>query len=189
VKRKNFVCQTENETYLGWLRPLLAEESEDEDGDADSEVDGDHDAGAGAGAAGDDEDDEDEIEGLKERREKKNGKQIDDEITKDCNRYGDVRLFMTGATGDEDTLQYKDQVRQVAKFCERSSKERDSGIGITSMALLDDRNSRGAIVQTQGDFRPYRGPLTTSELCKELSKKVVQIMFSYQLCRDTYNPV
>jgi hypothetical protein len=165
---------------------LLAEESEDEDGDADSEVDGDHDAGA----AGDDEDeDEDEIEGLKERRENNNGKQIDDEITKDCNRYSNVRLFMTGATGDEDTLQYKDQVKQVANFCERSSKERDSEIGVTSMALLDDRNSRGAIVQKQGDFRPYRRPLTTSELCKELSKKVVQIMFSYQRCRDTYNLV
>jgi hypothetical protein len=167
---------------------LLAEESEDEDGDADSEIDGDRDAGASAGATGDDEDeDEDEIEGLKETCENRNGKQIDDGITKDCNRYGNVRLFMTGATGDEDTLQYKDQVRQVATFCERSSKERDSGIGATSMALLDDRNSRGAIVQKQGDFRPYRGPLTTSELCKELSKKVVQIMFSYQRCRDTYN--
>jgi len=152
--RRKFNRQAENQPYIEFLQTSFCDGDEDEDEDD----------------VGDDEcsgEDEDEVSGHRDRSE---------------NKDENVRRFMRGMTGDEDTLQYRDQVEQVASFCEQASLEvetRTTSKNRKVVALLDDRNYHGTIVVKQGDCRPYRGPLTSQELGKELSKPVAQILFSH----------
>jgi hypothetical protein len=102
-----------------------------------------------------------------------------------CN--SNVRLFMTGTTGDEE-LEYLDQVEQVASFCEQASVKRgqygtNCGQDMKSMALLDDRITGGT--SSSDEKRPSRaskGPLTAQQLRDELSRKVRLVhMFSVRV--------
>lgn len=156
ITRRKFNRQAENQPYIEFLQTPFCDSDEDED-DGDDDV-GDDDCSG---------EDEDEVGGHGDKSE---------------NINENVRRFMRGMTGDEDTLQYRDQVEQVASFCEQESLEvetRTTGRNRKVVALLDDRNDRGTIVMKQGDCRPYLGPLTSQELGKELSKPVAQILFSH----------
>jgi TPP-dependent indolepyruvate ferredoxin oxidoreductase alpha subunit len=74
---------------------------------------------------------------------------------------------MKGAIGDEDALQYLDQVEQVAGFCEQANFIESQ----EPAALLDD-NYGNTILKKQRHYRPCQGPLTAQRLREELSKEV-----------------
>jgi hypothetical protein len=78
-----------------------------------------------------------------------------------------VRTFMEG-TWDDSRLLQRDQVEQVARFCEQTTSE-----NMNPVALLDDRTNGGNIHAARGYNRPYLGPLDEAQLVCELSKQVV----------------
>jgi hypothetical protein len=91
----------------------------------------------------------------------------DDE--EEADGLGNVRLFMKGMEGDEDALEYRDQVEHVSSFCEQASLSESE----QRVALLDDRNDGESSLDEH--FRTYQGPLTPQQLREELSKKVSHI--------------
>jgi hypothetical protein len=139
-----------------------------DDGDDDDDDDADNSS-----------EDEDEVDGHRDESENKDENQNDDKDSEAYNGHSNVRLFMRGMIGDEDTLQYRDQVEQVASFFEQASR-RDFGTGATGkdekpVSLLDDRNDGGTIREKGGHCRPCRGPLTSRQLREALSRKVAQL--------------
>jgi hypothetical protein len=159
TKRRQFNRQAENQPYIEFLQAQYDDGDDDEEDDA-------------YGSSGD----EDEVDGHRGKTENKDENRNDDKDAEACNGRNNVRLFMTGMDGDEDALQYCDQVEQVAGFCKQASS-RDLETGTTgknrkSVALLDDRNDAGTILVKQGHCRPYLGPLTSQQLGKELNRKV-----------------
>jgi hypothetical protein len=174
TKRRQFNRPTENVPYIEFLRtPKFPGEddeanvsSEDEDDEGD-EVSSEH---------GDEEGPPEEK--LQDEDDHRN----EDRDSESSGGYSDVRLFMTGLIGDEEALQYNDQVEEVASFCEQTSigeLERKTGQYRKRVALLDDRNICGTALDCQctGHCRPYQGPLTSQQLAKELRKKVARIQF------------
>jgi hypothetical protein len=153
----------------------------DEDGDGDEDEDEDEDDESGEGGDDDYDDvdessmDEGEAGGhaLKSREEDVN--QIDDKNAGACNGHSAVRTFMKGMVGDEDRLQYRDQVELVATFCEQPTF-RESG---KCVALLDDRNDGGIV------FEEKQGPLDSVQLRGKLSTKVAISLCSNRISRDT----
>jgi len=164
-KRRRFDRQAENQPYIEWVQASFGDNDED---DEDDYVDESSEA-------------EDEVEWRRDKSESKGEKGNYYKDAKASKGHGKVRLFMKGMTGDEDKLQYRDQVEQVARFCEQASF-RELG---KHVALLDDRNDGGTILEKNGHYRPYQGPLTSQRLCEELRKKVAQISRSYQISRET----
>jgi len=143
-KRRLFDRQAENQPYIEWLQASF--DDGEEDGDENNEDDDFVDSN----------EDEDEVDG-----------QGDESKKRDENR-NNVRIFMKGNIGDDDTLQYRDQVERVAEFCEQPSiKEPEKHV-----VLLDDRSNSGTIQEKRGHSRPYPGPLTSKQLWEVLSKEV-----------------
>lgn len=164
TKRRRFDRQAENQPYIEWLQTQY------DDGDDDEEEEDDDDDVDGSS------ENENEVDGHRDKIENKDENRNDDKDPEACNGHSNVGIFMTGMDGDEDALQYSDQVEQVAGFCKQASF-RDLETGTTSknrksVALLDDRNNGGTIPVKQGHCRPYLGPLTWQQLGKELSRKV-----------------
>jgi hypothetical protein len=161
------------------------EEDEDEDdvSSGDDNDDDDDDASSEHG---------DKVEGDRNNRGNKDENRNVDKDAKAYNGQSKVRLFMTGMTGDEDALDYRDQVEEVASICEQANLgelETKTGQDRKHVALLDDRNIRGTILANKGtsppgDYRPYLGPLNAERLGKELSRKVAQISFWHQSSRE-----
>jgi hypothetical protein len=182
TKRRDFNRHTENQPYIKYCgTPLFyGEEHEDEDDEDDDED----------GISSEDDDPlnkpEDEVEGHRDTLENQDETLNDDKGSESCNRYSNIRCFMTGMIGDEDSLEDHDQVDEVASFCEQPSfRENDSKSGQKALdgkhvALLDDMNIGGTIVDKKGHCRPYLEPLTWQELCEKLSKRVTQISCCYQ---------
>jgi len=136
--------------------------------------------------------DEVEVEGHREKLENEDEYRNGDKGAESCNERSDVRDFIVGMTGNEETLQYPDQVEQVASFYEQGNfgeSETKTGQG-RKVALLDDRNICGTIFVNQGPFqctghcRPHLGPLTSEELYEELERKVAHISCSRQSSRE-----
>jgi hypothetical protein len=164
AKRRKFSRQAENQPYIEWLHSF-----NDNEGDGDEDDDEDEDGEPGEGGDGDD-DDDDVDESSADRDEADEHAHSADP----CNGYSAVRHFMKGTTGDEERLQFQDQVEVVAGFRQlptfRKSEKR--------VALLDDRNDGGTILEKQGHCRRYQGPLTSKELCEELGIKVARPMLN-----------
>jgi len=169
TKRRKFNRKTENQTYIEFLQTRF------DDGDNDDEDDDDDDVDNSS-------EDEDEVDGHKDESENK-GENRNDKDGEAYNGHSIVRLFMKGMTGDEDTLQYRDQVEQVASFFEQASRRdfKTGGPGKNEkrVSLVDDRNIDGTILEKEGHCRPCRGPLTSQQLCEALSRKVAQIPCSH----------
>jgi len=175
----------ENQPYIEFLRTTKfnGEESEvdvssDEDDDgASSEL-------------------EDEVKGNIGESESEDGNRDDGKDAAVCDGKSIVRLFMEGMTGDEETLEYPDQVKQVASFYEQGSfreSETKSGQDKKAVALIDERNICGTIhvnqriFQCTGHCRPHQGPLTPEELCEMLGRKVIDISCSRQNSKEAHN--
>ena len=182
--------QAENQPYIDYVQTKKFDGEEDE-GDISGEDEEEEEE--------DDDDvlseDEDEIKGNRGKRENKDENRNDDKDAAVCNRQSIVRLFMVGMTGDEETLQYPDQVEQVVSFYEQGNfgeSETKTGQGRKVVALLDDRNICGTLhvnqelFQCTGHCRPHLGPLTSEELCEELERKVTHISCSRQSSRETH---
>jgi hypothetical protein len=156
TKRRNFSRQAENQPYIEWLQAVFdyGDEGEGEDEDENEDE---------AESEGEDEsDDEEEADGAGPG-----------------DGLGNVRLFMKGMEGDEDALEYRDQVEHVSRFCEQASLSESE----QRVALLDDRNDGGSSLDKH--FKTYQGPLTPQQLREELSKKVSHILCSSDICRET----
>jgi hypothetical protein len=141
------------------------DEVEVDDDDDDDDVDGSNDNG-------------DSVAGLSDKSENQ-AENASDAIDAEAFKvYRNVRVFMKGMLGDEDTLPFRDQVEKVARFCEQESMELDLRSLVKNrktVALLDDRNDGGTICAREGHCRPYLGPLDPQRLRKELSRQVGQI--------------
>jgi hypothetical protein len=174
VKRRRFHRQAENQPYIEWLQASFDDGDEDDEDDEDDYVDDSS-----------EDEDQDVVDGQRDKGEHKDENRNDGkdtEASEACEGHGKVRLFMKGMTGDEDKLQYRDQVEQVARFCEQTS----FGELERHVALLDDRNDGGTNLKKEGYCRPYQGPLTSQRLAEELIKKVAQISCSHQISRETH---
>ena len=177
-KRRRFVREEENQPYITGIKKWLLASLDDCGGeDDDDEADEDEDKF-------DDNvedvvevfsDTEAQVNGQRDVSEDKDQRRKDDEKAESCSEHGSVRLFMTGMTGDEDALQFPDQVEQVASFCEQASSRTTE----KKMALLDDRTNGGTMLKKSGHYRPYKGPLSSQQLRVELSKKVTYISLSH----------
>jgi len=159
TKRRRFDRQAENQPYIEWLQTHYDDGDEEEEED----VDGSN-------------ENEDEVDGHRDKIENKDENRNDNKDPEACNGNSNVRIFMRGMDGDEDALQYFDQVKQVAGFCKQASfwnlETGTTSKNRKSVALLDDRNDGGTILVKQGHCRPYLGPLTPQQLDEELSRKV-----------------
>ena len=174
TKRRQFNRPAENETYIEFLRTPKFPGEEDEADVSGEEEDDDDDDDEGSSEHGDE--DGPPEEKLQDEDEYRN----EDRDNESSGGYSEVRLFMTGLVGDEEALQYNDQVEVVASFCEQTSireLERKTGQYRKRVALLDDRNICGTASDSHctGHCRPYLGPLTSQQLAKELRKKVPRI--------------
>jgi hypothetical protein len=170
-ERRNFSREAENQSYIKFLqtRPFKGEEDEEEEEEED-DVSSEDDNDVSSEHA-------DNVGGEGNDKEYKDENQNNDENAETYNRQSIVRLFMTGMTGDEYTLHYRDQVEEVASICEQASLKDSKHV-----ALLDERNILRTIFMNKGlpppgDCRPYLGPLTAQRLGEELSRKVVQILY------------
>ena len=166
--RRKFNKHAENDTYIQWLKADFDNGGEDVD---EVEVDGDNNDVDGSNG------NDDPITVLSDKSEYQ-AENANDAIDAEAfNVYRNVRAFMKGMLGDEDTLPYRDQVENVARFCEQESMELDPrslGENRKIVALLDDRNDGGIICAREGHCRPYLGPLDPQQLRKELSRQVGQ---------------
>ena len=167
TKRRNFSRDAENEPYLRWLQTDFDDGVEDEDeGNLSSEYEDDDFSNESEG----------EIEGYREKSEYQGplGRACNNHENETCDRNKNVRLFMKGRMGEEESLPYSDQVEEVARFCEQASLESETKPGQDRklVALLDDRNIGSRADAMEGHCRPYLGPLTAQQLYQELSKKV-----------------
>jgi hypothetical protein len=167
TKRRNFCRETENQSYIESVR-ALEHCSEDDNDDIDYLA-------------------QDEVE-VYEGDEKWNG-------VKDAEGFNwcsYLRLFMTGMTEDEDALHYRDQIEELARFCEPANLrelETKTGQDRKHVALLDDRNIPDTMfvnkgLSPPGNRRPYLGPLTAKRLHEELSRKVAQVLCFNQSYRS-----
>ena len=89
-----------------------------------------------------------------------------------------MKLFIKGMTRDKDTLQYLDQVKQVAKLGKQARLGLESGVTDKSskcISLLDDRVGFGTIGPKAGNCRQDRGSLTSEQLRGELSQPVYKL--------------
>jgi hypothetical protein len=174
TKRRRFNRQAENQTYIEWLQTKYNDG--DDDGDEEEEEEEKEDVDGSS-------ENEDKVDGHRDKIENKDENRNDDRDPEACNGHSNVEIFMIGMDGDENTLQYGDQVEQVAGFYKQASftdlETRTTGKTRKSVALLDDRNDGGANPVKQGHCRPYLGPLTSQQLGKELSRKVAQISSSH----------
>jgi hypothetical protein len=87
-----------------------------------------------------------------------------------------VRLFMEGV--GEELLPYHDQVDVVAGFCEMDrtipdNTRRDNPVE-SSVVLLGESDRAEKAHSKYGQFRRYRGPMTSQQLKSELSRKVAK---------------
>lgn len=183
TRRRQFDRQSENQPYIEFLQTLRfdAEEEEEED---DEELNSENDEGEYASS--DDDDDysiettENAVGWDREKIEIEGRVRSRNDDTTSWKSCSNVRLFMTGLMGDEDSLQYRDQVKEVVGFCEGAGLEVESNghghYGTKRVALLDDRNRGGTTVDVHSRScrRPYLGPLTAQQLQQELCKKVCQ---------------
>lgn len=184
TKRRKFDREAENQTYIEFLQTRYDDGDDDDDNDD-----------------GDDGDDDDDVDNLSEDGDEVDGHNRDESENKNENLNNDkdgeayngqsnIRLFMRGMTGDEDTLQYPDQVEQVASFSEQASRRGfetgPTGKNENRVSLLDDRmNEGGTIFEKGGHCRPCWSPLTAQQLRGALSRKVAQIPCSHQSPRET----
>ncbi|KAH8585450.1 hypothetical protein B0O99DRAFT_603293, partial [Bisporella sp. PMI_857] len=168
-RRRIFDRPAENQPYIEFLRTPRFDGEEDEV-DASSDEDDDNVSSEL----------EDEVKGNRGKNESMDGNRNGDKDAAGCNGQSIVRLFMAGMTGDEENLQYPDQVEQVASFYEQGNFgkwDAKTSQHKKTVALLDDRNICGTIHVNQGSFqctghcRPHLGPLTSEGLYKELEKK------------------
>jgi hypothetical protein len=145
-KRRLFSRQAENQPYIEWLQAVQASlDDGEEDGDENNEEDD-----------------------FVDSNENEVHRQGDKSKRRDENRNNNVRIFMKGTIGDEDTLHYPDQVERVAGFCEQPSiKESEK-----HLVLLDDRSNSDTIEEKPGHSRLHQRPLTSQQLREELSKQV-----------------
>jgi len=146
----------EDQPYIEYLKSRRYDGEEEEDDD-DDDVSSEDDYYSNAP--------EDEVEG------NQNEKQNDGKSTDASNPHSNVRLFMKGMTGDEDSLEDYDQVDEVASFCEARPQR---ALYRKHVALLDERNIGGTIVDKKGHCRTRLKPLALQKLCDKLSKKVTQ---------------
>jgi hypothetical protein len=160
---RHFNPAEENKTYLEFLQGIVRNFPEIAD-----EKDGDE---------GEDEDEDEETENDNNNEEDEN---IERDANNDIYGYNKVKIFMTGAQGDDQALQ-QDQVEQVAGFCEQATGENKRRV-----ALLDDRNNGRNIDVEHGSSRPYLGPLTVQQLVQELSKPVIRVS-SISLAQRSYS--
>jgi L-fucose isomerase-like protein len=86
---------------------------------------------------------------------------------------------MKGLPGEEEDLEYVDQVEVIARFCEEQSPKRPVR---KRVAWLDDRTNVDTNTTSirKGDCRPYLGPLTAQKLWRELGKKASQVGASFR---------
>lgn len=166
TKRRPFDSNSENQTYLEYLQieqylgeEVLDEEEEDED-EEENEVEAEEQDGASCEDDGSLNEPEDDIN---EQRKAVNV----------SNQMSDVRRFMRGMERDEDFLEDYDMVDEVAKFCEEGSdgrfRPREKHV-----AILDERNIAGTIIDKGGHCRTNLEPLTLEQLFDKLSRKVIQ---------------
>lgn len=156
TKRRQFNRQAENQPFIEYLLTQTFDGEEDDD-DVSSKL-------------------EDELDGHRKKLENKDEHWINDKGAESCNECSNVRLFMTGMTGDEGGPKYRDQVDQVVSFCERASStksETERGEDRKCLLLLDDRNIGDNTREKKDRGRLYHGAMTPQELLVELSKQVL----------------
>lgn len=166
TKRRNFYQHVENQTYLDLLKTEWEDGVEDDGEDEDG---GDEDPDEQEEEEGDDEyEDDDSIDGSSGDEDDINEDRNDSKEEAVSTRHSDVKMFMKGMDGDEDTLQFFDQVKQVTRFYKQAWRELDTGVTgkqSKAVALLDDMIRWG---QNTAD----QGPLTSEELRQELHQPV-----------------
>jgi hypothetical protein len=184
TKRRVFNRQDENRPYIEYIKSLQvlfdnANEDEEEDGEDDDTEDRDE-SSENVDEDEDEDGDEDEVDKHGGMNEIQDENRIDAKDVTSCTKHGTVKLFMKGVEGEEDALQYLDQVEQVASFCApQSFKDLAKHV-----ALLNDSNGI-AIPGKMRECGPYQGPLTAQQLRDELSKEVAKFSFSNDISRDT----
>lgn len=169
TERRPFDRKSENQTYLDYIQAeqYLGEEitDDEEDDEDDDEYD-------------DKDEDEDEAE---VESEDKDGASSEDEVdeqsksTDASNQMSDVRRFMKGMERDEDFLEDYDMVDEVANFCEKGKSHGPVPVLGKHVALLDERNIFGTIVDKKGHCRTNSEPLTWELLREKLKKQVIPI--------------
>jgi hypothetical protein len=161
AKRRYFARQAENQSYIEFLQTpkFNGEEDEQEISSEDADVLSEGD---------------DEAEEQRDKSEDKTGK-LENDKNSEVYNLSNIRLFMAGLLGDEDMLQYRDQVEQVASFWEyerRRGPEMNTAEDNKLVALVDERNIGGDLLTKKGYCRPYFGPLTSKQLHEKLSTQV-----------------
>lgn len=159
--RRKFNRKLLDEPYLEWVQNQI-EDSEDEEAEDDDE-DGDDPC-----------EDESEIDKQTYASEKGVERSSVKRKLEACNGYGNVRLFMEGTEGDEERLQYPDQIEQVTGFCEQALRDdtRGKSRDRKAIAIVIDDNGNSTVDGKQGGCKLYRGPLNSEELSENLSNKV-----------------
>jgi hypothetical protein len=169
TKRRKFNRDSENQPYIEYLeqRRYLGEEDVDDDEEEEEDEEGEDDDGDSVLSEDDQPSNapEDEIEGNEDDK-------LDlGNITDDGHPMSNVRRFMKGMTGDEESLENYDLVDEVANFCEKGSV---GGVQKKYVAIIDERNHYGTIVDKRGHCRTNLKPLTLEQMRDKLSKKVTQ---------------
>ncbi|KFY74283.1 hypothetical protein V499_05679 [Pseudogymnoascus sp. VKM F-103] len=165
TKRQPFNPNSENQTYLEYLQieqylgeGVSDEEDEEEEG---NEVEAEEEDGASCEDDGSSNAPEDDVN--------EQSKAADA-----SNQISDVRRFMRGMERDEDFLDDYDMVDEVAKFCEGGSdgpfRAREKHV-----AILDERNIAGTIIDKGGYCRTNLEPLTLEQLFDKLSRKRLRV--------------
>jgi hypothetical protein len=159
--RRRFNRELVDERYVEWVQTQI-EDSEDEEAEDDDE-DGNDPC-----------EDESEVDKQTNASEKEVERPGNKRKLEACNGYGNVRLFMKGTEGDEERLQYPDQIEQVTGFCEEELRDDTRGMSRDrkARAIVIDDNGNSTVEAKQGSWKLYRGPLNSEELSEDLSNKV-----------------
>ena len=180
-QRRQYPRQIDNQPLIENLSYPSDENGDDgnvEANDASEDDSGENDESEGDESEHDSEEDEDD-DGVgeeqnqygdqKKEKEENQSHQTGDKNIEAWNSRSDIRKFMEGFIGDEETLPYPDQVEKVAGFCERGSSAESK----RHVALLNDTNDGGNGPKKRPCCRPYKGPLSSQKFRDELAKKVL----------------
>lgn len=174
TKRLPFNPDSENQTYLEYLQieqyfGEWVSDEEEEEGEEENEAEAEDEDCASCEDDGSSNAPEDDV------NEQSKGSDSGNQIS-------DVRRFMRGMERDEDFLDDYDMVDEVAKFCEEGSngpfRAREKHV-----AILDERNIAGTIINKGGHCRTNLEPLTLEQFFNKLSRKVIQISWWYKNSR------
>lgn len=172
--QRQYPDQIENQTSNGHLQNSANGNGNDgsaEGSDAYEDNSDENDNSEGDESEEDDSEEEEDGEDEDERKKKEDNQshQTGCMNAEAWKNRSNIRKFMEGFIGDEETLPYPDQVEKVVDFCEQGS----SAGSKKHVALIIDTNDGGTGPKRRPYCRPYKGPLTVEKFRSELEKQVL----------------